>query len=236
MTKILCVDNDRYLTDLLRYAFEREGFSVTVAYTGHDATRLAREERPHVVTLDLDTIDGATMMVLPALRTLSRVPIVALSTRTRDEDVIAGFEGGADDYVTKPFNMEILVTRVKAVLRRASLVTPLKSRERAEAATFRIQGAVFDVAFNRIVDDAMSINLTPTQSRILHMLCMHRGQAMSTEHIMTHLWDEGRRRNAGAVRTHIKSLREKIGRLPGHPQPIRTLPGYGYLVRQLDDD
>lgn len=235
MTRILCVDNDSYLTDLLRYAFEREGFDVTVAHTGHDAARLMREQRPHLVTLDLDTVDGGRAGVLRSLRTLSPAPIVALSMGGRDEDVLAGFAGGADDYVTKPFNMEVLVIRIKAMLRRAKLAAG-RERPRDARATYRIGQAVFDVAVSRIVGEGVCVNLTPTQCRILDLLYTHEGQAVSAERIMKHVWGEGSDTNAGAIRTHIRHLREKIAGLPGHPQPIRTVPGEGYLARQIGED
>ncbi len=240
MTAILCVDSDLYATDLLRYAFEREGFAVAVARTGHDAARLVRETRPRLVTLDLDTIDSATARVLPSLRTLSKAPIVALSIRTGDEDVIAGFEGGVDDYVAKPFNMEVLVTRVKAVLRRADLTTRQERLVDARATTtYRIGGAVFDAALNRIAgvgQGGACITLTPTQNRILRLLYAHEGQPVSSERIIKHLWGEGREQGAGVIRTHIRHLREKIARLPGHPQPIHTIPRFGYVARQIDEN
>jgi len=238
MTKILCVDNDRYLTDLLRYAFEREGFDVAIAHSGHDAARLVREKAPHLITLDLDTIDDAKRLALPSLRMLSRAPIVALSTATGDEDVIAGFEGGADDYVAKPFNMEVLVTRVKAVLRRSMLVTPQEERGGATSTgtAYHIRGAVFDVALNRIAGGDMRINLTPMQTRILHVLFLNEGQPVSAERILKQVWGEDSESNVGLIRTHIRHMREKIALLPGHPQPIRTVPRFGYEVRQIDED
>lgn len=237
MTKILCVDNDRYLTDLLRYAFEREGFDVAIAHTGHDATRLVREKAPHLVTLDLDTVDDARRQVLPSLRMLSRAPIVALSTATGDEDIIAGFERGADDYVAKPFNMEVLVIRVKAVLRRAALVArPQEQQGPASVATaYHFRGAIFDVALNRIVCGDTCINLTPMQTRILHLLFLNEGQPVSAERILKHVWGESSESSLGLIRTHIRHMREKIALLPGHPRPIHTVPRFGYMVGHIDE-
>src|SRR5579875_3791422 len=177
MTRILCVDGDAYLTGMLNYAFGREGFDVLVAPTGYEAMRIVRESRPSLVILDLDT-PNTGLQAIHALHALARAPVVVLSTRGRDEDVIAGFDGGADDYVAKPFNMQVFVTRVKAVLRRANLAMQAHAQEQENAAgrIYRIHEAVFDPLLNRIVDGVTYINLTPTQSRILQLLFLHEGQ------------------------------------------------------------
>jgi len=120
MGKILCVDDDPYLTDLLRYGFAREGFEVVSAATGREGLRLARTEPVDLVILDVNMPDMNGFKVLAALRAFATTPVITLTAHNQDEDVVAGFGGGADDYVTKPFSMQVLATRVKAVLRRAA--------------------------------------------------------------------------------------------------------------------
>src|SRR5919199_5358038 len=116
--RLLCVDDDQHLVDLLRYAFEREGFVVQTAHTARDAMRLLRTRLPDLVILDVSMPGMNGLQVLSWLRTFSRIPVVLLTGRGQEDDIIAGFGQGADDYVTKPCSIEVLVTRVKAVLRR----------------------------------------------------------------------------------------------------------------------
>ena len=232
MAKILCVDDDQYLTDLLRYALAREGFDVQMGHTGRDALKLIRGESFDLIILDVNIPDMNGFKVLSSLRTFSQVPVVMLTARAQDEDIIAGFGQGADDYVAKPFSVQVLVNRVKAVLRRAK---PHPESLPAGGPSFRIQGSVFDAELNEIVNDEQHVKLTPTESRILHLLFLHEGQVLSAERIMERIWGYDSESDVNVIKTHIRHLREKIGSLPGSPQNvIRTLPGVGYVVNQTD--
>lgn len=232
MAKILCVDDDQYLTDLLRYALMREGFEVRMAHTGRDALRMIRSEGLDLIILDVNIPDMNGFKVLSSLRTFSQVPVVMLTARAQDEDIIAGFGQGADDYVAKPFSVQVLINRVKAVLRRAK---PQPEHLPAGGPSFRIQGSVFDAELNEIVNHNMRVKLTPTESRILHLLFLHEGQVLSAERIMERIWGYDSESDVNVIKTHIRHLREKIGSLPNNPQPIRTLPGVGYMVNQIDE-
>lgn len=233
MAKILCVDDDQYLTDLLRYALAREGFAVLVAHAGREALRLLRAESVDLVILDVNIPDMNGFKVLSAVRTFSQVPIIMLTARAQDEDIIAGFGQGADDYVAKPFSVQVLINRVKAVLRRAG---PQRGKAVTGSPSFRIQDAVFDTALNEIVArNNMRVRLTPTESRILQLLFLHGGQVLSAERIMERIWGYDTESDVNVIKTHIRHLREKIGSLPNNPQPIRTLPGVGYMVVQTDE-
>ncbi len=132
MTTILCVDDDPDLTDLLRYGLGRAGFAVASAPTGHAGLHQARAEPIDLVILDLDLPDMDGFRLLAALRAPAPLPVILLTARARDEDVIAGLEQGAADYVTKPFSMQVLLARVSAVLRRAP-TRPTQAMERASA-------------------------------------------------------------------------------------------------------
>ena len=116
MAKILCVDDDEYLTDLLRYALGQAGFDVQMAHSGRDALKLVRDESFDLIVLDnaLPDIDG--FKVLSSLRTFSHVPILMLTARPQDQESIAGFDQGANDYLGKPFSVQVVVNRVKAIL------------------------------------------------------------------------------------------------------------------------
>jgi len=232
MAKILCVDDDQYLTDLLRYALAREGFEVRMAHTGRDALRLIRAESLDLIILDVNIPDMNGFKVLSSLRTFSQIPVVMLTARSQDEDIIAGFGQGADDYVAKPFSVQVLINRIKAVLRRAK---PQPEQLPAGSATYQIQGAVFDAELNEIVGHEVRVRLTPTESRILHLLFLHEGQVLSAERIMERIWGYDSESDVNVIKTHIRHLREKISSLPESPQPLRTLPGVGYVINQTDE-
>jgi len=232
MAKILCVDDDQYLTDLLRYALAREGFEVRMAHSGRDALRLIRAESLDLVILDVNIPDMNGFKVLSSLRTFSQIPVVMLTARSQDEDIIAGFGQGADDYVAKPFSVQVLINRIKAVLRRAK---PQPEQLPAGSATYQIQGAVFDAELNEIVGHDIRVRLTPTESRILHLLFLHEGQVLSAERIMERIWGYDSESDVNVIKTHIRHLREKISSLPHSPQPLRTLPGVGYVINQTDE-
>jgi DNA-binding response OmpR family regulator len=232
MAKILCVDDDQYLTDLLRYALAREGFEVRMAHTGRDALRLIRSESLDLIILDVNIPDMNGFKVLSSLRTFSQIPVVMLTARSQDEDIIAGFGQGADDYVAKPFSVQVLINRIKAVLRRAK---PQPEQLPAGSATYQIQGAVFDAELNEIVGHEVRVRLTPTESRILHLLFLHEGQVLSAERIMERIWGYDSESDVNVIKTHIRHLREKISSLPNSPQPLRTLPGVGYVINQTDE-
>ena len=232
MAKILCVDDDQYLTDLLRYALAREGFEVRMAHTGRDALRLIRSESLDLIILDVNIPDMNGFKVLSSLRTFSQIPVVMLTARSQDEDIIAGFGQGADDYVAKPFSVQVLINRIKAVLRRAK---PQPEQLPTGSATYQIQGAVFDAELNEIVGHDVRVRLTPTESRILHLLFLHEGQVLSAERIMERIWGYDSESDVNVIKTHIRHLREKISSLPESPQPLRTLPGVGYVINQTDE-
>ena len=234
MPKILCVDDDQYLTDLLRYGLTREDFDVTATDSGREGLRLVRVERFDLMILDVNIPDMNGFKVLAALRTFSQIPVIMLTARSQDEDVIAGFGEGADDYVAKPFSMQVLVTRVKALLRRAT-ARPADSLGLGEAPVYRLENATFQVETNEIVgDDGERVRLTPTESRILQLFLIHEGQVLSAERIMERIWGYNTDTDVNVIKTHVRHLREKIGRLSDTPQPIRTLPGVGYVLHAAE--
>ncbi len=253
MPKILCVDDDHYLVDLLRYGFACEGFEIVTTDKGREALRLVRAEHVDLVILDVNIPDMNGFKVLAALRSFSQVPVIMLTARAQDEDVMAGFAGGADDYVAKPFSMQVLATRAKAVLRRtaAGVAAPssptIGSGTRGDAGgAYAVAGATLDAETNELVmgngDEAGSpgspggrVRLTPTESRILQLLLAHEGQVLSAERIMERIWGYNSDSDVNVIKTHVRHLREKIQQLPGGPRPIRTLPGVGYVLSMSGD-
>jgi two-component system alkaline phosphatase synthesis response regulator PhoP len=229
MASILCVDGDQYLTDLMQYALGREGFDVILAHSGKEALRLLHTDSPDLLTMDVNLPDTNGYRVLSSLRTFSQVPVLILSARAQDEDIIAGLQQGADDYMTKPFSMQVLVNRIKAILRRTTV-----QAEPDGGRPYRLPGAVFSPSGHEIVGPSVRIKLTPTESRILHLLVQHEGQVLSPDRIMERIWGYDCESDANVIKTHMHRLRQKIASLPGNPQPIQTLPGIGYVVGAED--
>ena len=228
MPKILCIDDDQDLTDLLRYGLTRANLDVVTAHSGREGLRLARLEHVDLVIMDVNITDMNGFKILAALRAFSQVPVVMLTARAQDEDIIAGFGNGADDYVAKPFSMQILVTRVQAVLRRSAR-RPIEPMEDRRNHSYQVASATLDPETNELrAPGGARVRLTPTESRILQLLLAHKGQALAPERILEHIRDYNGESDVNAVKTHVHHLRRKIQQLPGAPCPIRTLPGVGY--------
>jgi len=235
VTTILCVDDDPYLTDLLRFGLAHEGFAVVSAATGREGLRRARTEPIDLVLLDVNMPDMNGVQVLTTLRAFSDVPIIMLTARAQEADILAGFGQGADDYVVKPFSMGVLATRVKALLRRAD-TQPLQSAESAAERMYRVAGALLDTEAHELAaPDGTRVRLTVTESRILQALVTHEGKALSAARIMERIWSDTSQSDVNVVKTHVRHLREKLARLPGHPHPIRTLPGVGYVLSETSN-
>ena len=233
MPTILCVDADPYQTDLLRYGLARAGFDIVSAGTGREGLQRARTAPVDLVVLDVDIPDRDSAAALIALCARTTIPVIMLTARARDEDIIAGFDQGADDYVVKPFNMQVFVLRVQAVLRRAGARSS-GHVDKTTGRTYRVAGALFDAHTHELAADGMRVRLTPTESRILALLLGHAGQVLTAARIMECVWGHTSESDVNVIKTHVRHLREKIAMLPGSPRPIRTIPGVGYAAPRGD--
>jgi len=239
MARILCVDDDSYLSDLLRFALESEGFDVLIGSTGSEAQRLIRAKQPDLVLLDISLPDGDGTDVLRWLRRFSQIPVVVLSARRDDGDIIASLEQGADLYLVKPVSMQVLVSHIKAVLRRVELAVrpprPTPKPLPARNVSYRFDGYLFNPGRHEIVGRDARILLTVTESYILHLLFRHEGRPVPAKSILAHLFGDDVNRDVRGIKAHIRRLRRKIADLPNSPQPIRTVAHHGYMVLQTDD-
>jgi DNA-binding response OmpR family regulator len=229
MRKILCVDDDVYLTDLLQYALGREGYSVQVANRGAKAIQLAETDPPDAVILDVNLPDANGFTLCTQFRTALHVPVIMLTARHADEDVVHGFGLGADDYISKPFNMQVLVHRLNAVLRRTY---PLNANGVSLNRTYRLGPARFSPEHNEIAGAGSSTKLTPTESKILSLLASNEGKVLPAERIMEQIWGYDSESDLSVIKTHIRRLRAKIAEVVGELQVIHTVPGRGYTFRQ----
>lgn len=222
--KVLVVDDDRVLADLLAFTLRREGFEVILAFDGAAAVQKWRTESPDVILLDvnLPKIDG--FAVCRRIRAVEDTPIIMLTVRDEEEDIVQGLDLGADDYIQKPFSPRQLVARIFAVLRRAGkTMTP----------TVPKVGNITLDSSRRLLQlgSGTAISLTPLENRLMSQFMIHAGQILSTESIIDHVWGaEGADRDM--VRQLVRRLRRKLEPDPANPIYIETVAGHGYgMVR-----
>ncbi|UVS76911.1 response regulator transcription factor [Actinokineospora sp. UTMC 2448] len=220
MGRVLVVDDDMTVSDVVRRYLERAGHEVVLAATGEEGVAWAAEHRPDLVVLDLmlPGIDG--LEVCRRLRERSAVPVVMLTALGEEEDRIAGLSLGADDYVTKPFSPRELALRVDSVLRRANAAPPV-------AAVLVDGGLRVDPAARQASMDGLELALTTREFDLLAFLMAHPGEAFTRERLLHEVWgwEFGDR---STVTVHVRRLREKIERAPAKPTRISTVWGVGY--------
>lgn len=228
--KALIVDDDRVLADLVAFTLRREGFQVIQAYDGEAALQRWTEEQPDIIVLDVNLpgIDG--FAVCQRIREQANTPIILLTVRGEEDDIVRGLELGADDYIPKPFSPRQLVARTQAVLRRAGK-TPLPT-------VCQVGALTLDLSRREVrIGQGESISLTPLESRLLGYLMANAGHVLTTEALIDHVWGpKGGDRDM--LRQLVRRLRSKITRT-GRPAQIgeadltpstyiETVPGLGY--------
>ena len=224
--RILLVDDEPDILEPVRYALERDGFSVETAVDGEAGLARARGDRYDVVVLDVMLPRRSGLDVCRDLRSESDVPIIMLTARDEEVDRVLGLEFGADDYVSKPFSTAELVSRIRAILRRRRL----DLEARGAGATRTAGGIVVDLGQHRVTVDGREIELTQSEFRILLLLVEEPGRVFGRAQIMEHLWNSPYVGDARACDAHISNLRRKIERLPGRPERIVTVRGTGYKL------
>jgi two-component system KDP operon response regulator KdpE len=221
MTTVLVVDKDWQILDLLSNAFTARGYQVMVAANGSTALRTAAETRPGVVVLELglSDIDGSSLIV--AMRGWTDAPIIVLSERDSPEDKVRTLDAGADDYLTKPFVIEELLARVRAVLRRVGHVS--ERRRIVDAGSFTV-----DLHAEKVWRDGVEVRLTPTEWRILEILVDNEGRLVTQRHLLKTIWGPERYTDTQYLRVYIAQLRRKLEPVPAHPRHLLTEPNRGY--------
>jgi two-component system response regulator VicR len=225
--KVLVVDDERSITDLLEYNLQRDGYQVIVAHDGHQALRLAQVEQPDLVILDLmlPGLDG--LDVCRALQRESPMPIIMLTARDEEVDRVVGLELGADDYVTKPFSVRELMARVKAVLRRVG------SAEAGIPAVYRVGSLEIDALAREARLEGTLLSLTRLEFDLLETLARHAGQALSREQLLDQVWSYDYYGDTRAVDSAVKRLRAKLQQGGADPAIIATVRGVGYRLERM---
>ncbi len=225
-TDILLVDDDALLRRSLAFNLEQAGYRVTTAASAEDALALAERNPPDLVLLDigLPGMDG-----LDALRRFQErmsIPIIFLTARRRELDEVLGLELGADDYITKPFDLDVLLARIKAVLRRARR----SSASESESAPLVVGDLVLDPAAHTVTVGGKPVNLPPREFDLLHALALEAGHVLSVDDLLARVWGAEYEGESQVVYVHIRWLREKIEENPDHPRRIITVRGVGYRL------
>ena len=221
--RILVVDDERTVTEVVERYLVREGYEVASAADGADGLRLAREWAPNLVVLDLmlPSVDG--LEVCRQLRRDTQVPIIMLTARGEETDRVVGLEMGADDYLVKPFSPRELVARVKAVLRRVN-----KAPVQLSGDTIRLEGMIIDPQGRRVTVGGDEVNLTAKEFDLLRFLAANQGQVFTRSQLMDQVWDFTYAADSSTVTVHIRRLREKVEANPMRPRYIKTVWGVGY--------
>lgn len=233
--EILVIEDDDIVGRTIERTLRRE-YRVTVATSGVQGLQLARRQPPSLIMLDviMPGMDGYTVCrELRADPLLAHVPILFLTAKGKDEDKIAGFRAGADDYLTKPFNVDELLLRLRAILRRAYPNRLPAAPALPEAADHRlaVRDYVLDTRTYKLTGPRGEVQLTPVQYDLLYHLMSHPDQIFSPARLLQDVWDYPS--DAGSpdlVRVHIKNLRERIEPDPRNPTFIRTVAGHGYTI------
>ena len=224
--KILVVDDENDLVELLDYNLKKEGYSVLLAGDGISALAIAAKELPDLVVLDI-MLPG--MQGLDVLRELKKkpetqaMPVILLTAKSEELDKVLGLELGADDYMTKPFSPRELVARVKAVLRRASAVKVQGSSKSISAGSLKI-----DFLKQKVYLKGDNLSLSPTEFRLLKYLAENRGRVISRDSLLDNVWKDDAFVEPRTVDVHIRRLRAKIEDDPERPVYIKTVRGIGY--------
>ena len=223
---ILLVDDDALLRRSLAFNLERAGYRVSTAASAEDALALAQRDRPDLVLLDigLPGMDG-----LDALRHLDAqvgVPVIFLTARRRELDEVLGLELGADDYITKPFALDVLLARIKVVLRRSEKAAV----PAAESTPLAVGDMLIDPSAHTVTIAGRLLDLPPREFDLLHTLALDAGHVVSIDELLARVWGAEYEGESQVVYVHIRWLREKLEEDPNHPQRIITVRGVGYKL------
>ncbi|SJN41825.1 two-component system response regulator [Mycetocola reblochoni REB411] len=218
---MLLIEDDPTIRQAYTLTLRRRGYQVVTEATGAAGVATARRARPDVVLLDamLPDVDGFDVCRL--IRAESSVPVLMLTARDSDSDVVGGLESGADDYLVKPVAAPVLDARIRAVLRR-------DARRTCEPAVLSARGVVIDVDSLAVTLDGVPVELAPAEIRLLIVLVRNPGRVLSRERLRTEAWPDGASAGARAVDTAVQRLRAKIESDPADPVLVRTVRGFGY--------
>jgi two-component system, OmpR family, KDP operon response regulator KdpE len=221
---VLIIDDELQIRRLLRANLEANGYRVLEATTGQEGITQAAQWRPDVVILDLGLPDMDGVSVLKRLREWSRVPVVVLSVRDREEDKVAALDNGADDYVTKPFSTGELLARLRVAQRH--------TQPGAEVSVFRAGQLEVDLTARVVRLNGREVRLTATEYSLLRLFIQHAGKVLTHRHILREVWGPNAVEHTHYLRVYLAHLREKLEADPSRPRLFVTEPGVGYRLME----
>jgi two-component system, OmpR family, KDP operon response regulator KdpE len=225
MMSVVVIDDEAQIRRLLRVSLETQGFSVHLAETGEEGLRLIQGKKPDVVLLDLGLPDRDGTEVLADLRRWSSVPVIILSVRNAEEEIVRLLDAGADDYVVKPFSTVELVARMRVAVRHHA---PAEVTDAFVSGRLRV-----DLEDRAVTVGGEPVKLTPTEYGLLRLFVQHAGRILTHRQILREIWGPNADEETNYLRVYITSLRKKLEANPQMPELIVTEPGVGYRLRLL---
>ena len=229
-TRLLVVDDAPEMAQFLKLSLESEGHQVAVAYDAREGLRLAHQFRPDAILLDImmPGMDGWQM--LSHLREFSDVPVIMLTALDSTENKVQGLDLGADDYVTKPFDLDELHARVRAALRRATMAT---ANQTVEMLSFDQGRLRIDLAAHKVSANGVDVSLTPIEQKLLLYLAINAGRVLTYNQILENVWGPGYEDSETNLKVYVRRLRKKIEPDPARPRYVLTQWGIGYYLDKV---
>ncbi|MBV1820017.1 response regulator transcription factor [Bacteroidales bacterium MSK.15.36] len=228
--KVLIIDDEEYIVELIKFNLERNGYEVIYGYDGREAIKLAEEENPDIMILDvmMPGLDG--FEVCKEIRGNEKtkdIPIIMLTVKKEEVDKVIGLELGADDYIIKPFGIRELIARIRAVLRRTE-----KSNSKQKHSNIIIIGDIeIDIKKHEVKKNEKSLDLTLTEFNLLKILSQNKGNIVTRDYLIEKVWNNEYMPESRALDVHIRQLRKKIEDNDKHPKYIETVRGIGYKIK-----
>lgn len=228
MKKILVVDDEKSIVKGIKFSLEQDDMKVEVAYDGETALELAKANHYDMILLDIMLPGFSGLEVCQMIREFSDVPIIMLTAKGDDMDKILGLEYGADDYITKPFNILEVKARIKAIFRRNNRNVPEQENQKV----IETKGLKIDVDSRRVYIDDKEVNLTAKEFELVYLLVSNPNKVYSREQLLKTIWGPSYPGDARTVDVHVRRLREKIEATPADPKYIHTKWGMGYYFHE----
>jgi two-component system, OmpR family, response regulator RegX3 len=222
-SRILLVEDEEPLADSIRYSLEREGYTVSVAVDGRRAIEQFRATEPDLVILDLMLPEMSGLDVVRSIRQDSTVPIIIVTAKDSEADKVTGLELGADDYVTKPFSVRELVSRVRAHLRRSHMTTAPQAEEVLAGGPIQM-----DIARHEVRVEGETVMLPPKEFQLLELLLRRQGRLLTRDYLIEEVWGRDYVGDTKTLDVHVKRIRRKIEVDPHEPAHLVTVRGLGY--------
>ena len=226
--KVLVVDDEKLIVKGIKFSLEQDDMKVDCAYDGEEALEMVKQNEYDVMLLDIMLPKMSGLEVCQQIREFSDIPIIMLTAKGDDMDKILGLEYGADDYITKPFNILEVKARIKAIMRRRATKNTTKDNGKQKL----IRGLMIDVEARRVTVDDKPINLSAKEFDLLELLIFNVNKVYSREELLKTVWGEDYPGDVRTVDVHIRRLREKIEKNPGDPKYVQTKWGVGYYFQK----